>query len=198
MWWLFTLGLFGVLGIADRILKNLKKKAFKERKRWENEHKKVEKEILNYEKKIQDKIRKAQSRANFEQLTQLHFESMKVANHAYRLLKDARTALDAIGEAIKTAGIEKNRLIAEKRATHNAHERTQIEQEISALIDLREKLFPDKDELKAQRNHFNNRVKDFNANTRTLKLTIRDKCGNRGRDWYQRLEARTASRRRSG
>lgn len=198
MWWLLSLGLFGVLGIADRILKTLKQRAFKERKRWEKEHKKVEKEILNYEKKIQNKIRKAQSRANFEQLTQLHFESMKVANHAYQLLRDARTALDAIGDAIKTAGTEKNRLIAEKRTARSIHEKTQIEQEISALIDLREKLFPDKDELKSQRNQFNSRVKDFNANTRTLKLTIRDRCGNRGWDWYQRLEARTASRRSNG
>jgi uncharacterized membrane-anchored protein YhcB (DUF1043 family) len=194
MWWLLSLFGFGVLGIANGILKRLKQNALKQRQRWEKEHKKIENEISNYERKIQNKIHKVRSAADFQQLTQLHFESMKIANHAYSLLSDARIALDEIGKAIKESGSEKNRLIAEKRSTYDSNRKVQLEKEINALTELRGALFPDKDKLKLERDHFKSCVTEFNANTRALKLTIRDRCGARGLDWYQRLEARTAAR----
>jgi len=191
IWWLAAAFTLGVLGVANAILKRLQQTATVERKRWQNEYQQLENELLHYERQIQQKIRQAQHTVDFHQLTQLHYESMKVANRAYMLLADARVALDALGIAIRDAGREKNRLIAEKRQAWNPFRKQQLEQEIVALIELRTQLFPDKDQLKAQRDRFHTEVKRLNAQTHALKIAIRDRCGPQGQDWYERLEKRT-------
>jgi CspA family cold shock protein len=191
IWWLVVAAIGGVLGIANAILNRLRQTAAVERQRWRNEYQQLEREVVRYEQQIAQKVREAQYTVDFHQLTQLHYESMKTADHAYRLLSDARVALDAIGVAIRDAGREKNRLIAEKRRTFSPFKKSQLEQEISALIELRRQLFPDKDQLKAQRNRFHEQVKRLNAQTHALKNAIRDRCGPQGQDWYRRSEERT-------
>lgn len=193
-WYIASAVVVGTIGIANGILNHLRQKASNERQRWQNEYQKVQRDVTDFDQRIQQKIREAQYAVNFEQLTQLHFESMKVADHAYRLLSDARKSLEAIGGAIKDAGEEKNRLFAEKKNTNNYQRRVQLEQEISALIELRNQLFPDKDQLKIERDKFQEQVTQFNAKTHALKIAIRDKCGERGQDWYRRLEERTTRR----
>lgn len=194
IWWLVAAAVVGVIGVANGILNRLRNTASAERQRWHNEYQKVERTIVYYDQQIQQKIREAQYTVDFHQLTQLHFESMKTADHAYQLLSDSRKALDAIGDAIKSAKDEKDRLIAEKHGTRDYYRRSQLEQEISALISLRTQLFPDKDQLKAQRDHFHTQVKNLNAHTHDLKIAIRDRCGEKGQDWYLRLEDRTTRR----
>jgi len=180
-WWLIA---NGIIGIADVILNHLQATAAQERQRWENEYKVVETQI-------QQKLQEDQYTVDFQVLTNLHFESMKIAGHAHGLLEDSRIALKAIGEAIVETAKEKNRLIAEKRSiSFNQSRANALEQEINALIGLNNHLIPDKDQIKIQRDHFESQVTEFNSRTHTLKLAIRDRCGEKGQDWYKRLEAR--------
>lgn len=194
IWWLVA-GALGVLGIANAILNRLKNTAAKERQRWNNEYKAVERKIKQYDYEIQQKVHAAQNTVDFHLLTNLHFESLKVADHAYSLLQDSRVSLDAIGQAIVETAKEKNKLISQKRNTWNPFKASEIEQEIAALVDLNRQLYSDKDQLKAQRDHFYAQVKNFNARTHGLKLAIRDRCGVQGREWYKRLEDRTVVKR---
>lgn len=195
IWWLIVGIIGGVIGVANAILNRLRNTAAKQRQRWANEYQAVERQIQQYDRQIQYKLQEAQYTVDFHVLTNLHFESMKIADHAYELLKDSRVALDAIGNAIVEAAKEKNRLIAEKRSLPSYSSRKpQLEQEIGALVELGNQLYPDKDQLKTQRDHFHNQVAQFNARTHTLKLAIRDRCGERGQDWFRRLEARTSIR----
>ena len=183
-WWLIVNGIMG--GVADVILNHLQSTAAKERQRWENEYKVVETQI-------QQKLQEDQYTVDFQVLANWYFESMKIADHAHGLLEDSRIALKAIGEAIVETAKEKNRLIAEKRSIFFDQSRANaLEQEISALIDLNNHLIPDKDQIKSQRDHFHSQVQEFNSRTHTLKLAIRDRCGEKGQDWYNRLEARTS------
>ncbi|GAB1472085.1 hypothetical protein MASR2M66_29630 [Chloroflexota bacterium] len=191
IWWLVA-GVIGVIGIAHKVLSDLRSTASKERQRWENEHQVVEKQVEKYDQQIQVQIQKAQEIVDFHVLANLHFESMKIADHAYELLKDSRVALDAIGNAIVAAGKAKRVLIFEKRISYSIFRKMELEQEISALVNLSDHLFPDKNRLKAQRDHFYTQVQEFNAKTHSLKLAIRDRCGEQGKDWYNRLEARTS------
>lgn len=190
IWWLIAVGI-GVIGIANKVLGNLRTTASKERQRWENEHRVVEAQVKQYDKQIQVQLRDAQDIVDFHVLTNLHYESMKIADHAYSLLKDSRVALNAIGNAIVETGKEKSRLISEKGMS-SYYRKQELEQEISALVDLSNHLFPDKNQLKAQRDSFYNQVQEFNARTHSLKLAIRDRCGDKGEDWYRRLLARTS------
>lgn len=191
IWWLIAGVIGGVIGVANAILKRLRNTAAKERQRWATEYQVVERQVQQYDQQIQRKLQEAQYTLDFQVLTNLHFESMKIADHAYGLLKDSRIALDAIGDAIVETAKEKNRLIAEKRSIFfNPGRARALEQEISALVDLNHHLIPDKDQIKAQRDNFYHQVKQFNSRTHTLKLAIRDRCGEKGRDWYNRLETR--------
>ncbi len=194
IWWLIAAAI-GVLGIANGILMRLRRTAGTERQRWHNEYAQLEREMDHYEQQIRERVAQAQWTVDFTLLTQLHHESMRAADHAHRLLSDARVALDAIGAAIHDAGTEKDRLIAEKRRTLNPFKSSQMEQEIAALIELRGQLFPDKDALKGQRDRFYEQVKRLNAQTHQLKTAICDRCGPQGRDWHARLEARSERRR---
>lgn len=196
VWWLAIALSLGALGIANAILRRLRETASVERERWEREYEELERKVIHYEEQIRQKIQAARDTVDFHILTQLHYESIQTANLAYGLLKDARVALDAIGVAIRDAGTEKTRLIAEKQRTRNPSRHADLEKEINALIELRNHLFPDKDTLKAQRDRFHGHVKRLNAQTSALKLAIRDRCGARGVDWYNRLEERTDRRRK--
>lgn len=194
MWLLTAVAVVGAVGVTSRILKKLNDSAGKQRQRWQSEYKKTQQEVQYYNQQIQRKVQEAQWTVDFHQLTQLHFNSMKTADHAYSLLADARKCLDEIGLAIRDAGKEKNRLIAQKKNTYDYQTKHNLQQEIDMLVQLRNHLFPDKDQLKLERDEFQRQVKEFNAKTHNLKLTIRDRCGERGLDWYQRLEGRTQRR----
>jgi len=194
IWWIVA-AVIGAIGVANGILNRLRNKAAKERQRWAEQHQKVQQQIQYYNKQIEQKIRVSQGIVDFHILTNLHFESMKVADHAYNLLTDSRIALNAIGEAIVETAKEKNIMISKKRSSWLISKQQQYEQEIVALKQLRDHLTTDKNELKKQRDLFQLQVTKFNARTHSLKIAIRDRCGSKGQDWYNRLESRTNARR---
>lgn len=187
----------GVLGIAAAILAELQRAAAEERHYWYNVHAKAEDEISRLRRQVEQELRRAQQRqADFQRLTQLHFESAQAADRAYDLLRKAQTSLDALNQAIRKARVERDRLIAEKRQAQSHDEKARYEQEIGALQELRRQLFPDKDQLKAERDALLGQVRRLNAQTHSLKTTIRDRCGTHGQDWHKRLVTRTDRRRR--
>jgi len=195
IWWLVA-AFIGAIGVANGILNRLKTKAAKERKRWADQHQSVQRQINSYDQQINQKIRVAQGIADFHTLTNLHFESMKIADHAYKLLTDSRTALNAIGEAIVETAKEKDAMISKKRGSWGYYNKEKYEQEIVALKQLRDHLTSDKNELKRQRDQFYEQVKTFNSRTHSLKIVIKDRCGVKGKDWYTRLEARSMARKK--
>lgn len=194
IWWIVA-AVIGAIGVANGILNRLRNKAANERQRWAEQHQKVQQQIQYYNTQIEQKIRLAQGIVDFNTLTKLHFESMKVADHAYHLLTDSRVALNAIGEAIVETAKEKSAMITKKRSSWQISKQQQYEQEIVALKQLRDHLTADKNELKKQRDDFFQQVSTFNARTHSLKIAIRDRCGTKGQDWYYRLESRTDARR---
>ena len=55
---------------------------------------------------------------------------------------------------------------------------------------MRRSLFEDKELVSSQKEKFYIEVKRLNQQTSELKNFIRYRCGNRGIEWYQRLEMR--------
>lgn len=192
MWWVAIPVAVGAWGLW----KHFDDSAKAARVRWQNEHRNVKKTIKEHQRNIKQNIEKAQKSYNFHLLTDLHFSSMKVANHAYSLLNDSKTTLDAMGKMLVDAKKKRNELYKEKKNTQDKNRKKDIQKEIQLINDLRSQIFPDKDNVKQQRKDMLEEVKKLNHQTRNLKLAIRDRCGSKGRDWYNRLEARTQARRR--
>ena len=67
--------------------------------------------------------------------------------------------------------------------------------EIRSLNDFIGKVLEDKKTMESQRDGLLAEVKRLNAQTAELKAAIRDRCGEKGRDWHQRLEQRAQANR---
>lgn len=183
-----------LFGAGLWIYNELQEQAGAERERWYTKREEVQRSIEWHEEEIRNHLSSARHSYDFKVLVDMHFSCMKVADQAYSLLKDAIVSLEKIGEAITKTKEQRELLFERKKASTNSGEKAEIQQEISSIQELRLKLFNDKDEIKRQRDDFLLKVKDLNSKTHDLKISIRDRTGFKGQDWYARLEARKASR----
>ncbi len=183
-----------LIGAGVWIYNELQDQAGAERERWRSKREEVQRSIEWHEAQIRDHLSRARESYDFKVLVDMHFSCMKVADQAYSLLKDAITSLEKIGEAIAKTKEQRDLLFDKKKASNNKEDRDEIQQEISSIQDLRSKLFADKVEIKKQRDEFLSKVKDLNSKTHDLKISIRDRTGSKGQEWYARLEMRKALR----
>lgn len=194
MWWLIPIG----IGLAvAAILGSVKSEERQARARWAEKYVEVERTVAQHRANIEQHLALARQSYEFHLLTDLHFSSHRVADEAYRLLSDARTALDTVGRLLVASREKKEELKAQLDGCSHPHERRPIFAEIDAVNDFRKPVFDDKDRLKNERDSLLQEVRHLNAQTAELKLAIRDRCGEKGRDWYERLEERNRVRRLS-
>ncbi|MAY13739.1 MAG: hypothetical protein CMI06_00205 [Oceanospirillaceae bacterium] len=184
-----------LVGAGVWIYNELQDQSSAERERWRSKRDEVQRSIEWHEEQIENHLDDARNSYDFKVLIDMHYSCVKVADQAYSLLKDARTSLDKIGEAIVKTKEQRDLLFSRIKEAKSKAERTEIQEEITSIQELRSKLFEDKDEIKNQRDEFQYRVKELNSKTHMLKISIKERTGSRGIDWYERLEARKAQRR---
>ena len=194
MWWLAIPIAAGAVAAIWGIFNQDARDA---RTRWESEKDRLQQEVERHRQNIEQNLAKAETSYSFQLLQDLHYSSVRVADHAYSALRDAFKSLDTMGLMLVEAKTKRGEAYARLRSASGHSERHQIQQEIELINDLRATVFPDKDAVKAQKNSLLAEVKRLNEQTRKLKVAIRDRCGAKGRDWFNRLEARTARRRGS-
>jgi len=190
-----VIGALVLVGAGVWIYNELQEQSSAERERWRSKRDEVQRSIEWHEEQIESHLDEARQSYDFKVLIDMHFSCVKVADQAYLLLQDARTSLNKIGEALVKTKEQRELLFNKKKEAKSKTERTEIQNEISSIQELRKKLFDDKDEIKLQRDEFQSRVKYLNGKTHTLKMSIKDRTGNRGAEWYERLEERKAKRR---
>ena len=163
------------------------------RSRWERDRKSVEKTLKEHRKHLAKHLAEAQDRADFVLLVDVHFSSHRVGDAAYKLLDDARISLRAMNSMLRD--IDENGVALERSMRRmGPTQRTQLAAEIASLVQMYDAIVPDRDAVVAQAGALRDDVAGMNAQTRELKLAIRDRCGSRGRDWFDRLEERTRQR----
>jgi LPS O-antigen subunit length determinant protein (WzzB/FepE family) len=165
------------------------------RQSWHTKRAEVVKSLEEHRRIIELHISQAQESYDFSFLCDLHFSSHKVADSAYSLLVDARTSLGSISSILDMASVKKNEI---KDQLNNARgdQRKELLSEIRSLNEFKTKVIEDHKTIKAQKDALYNEVVRLNNQTRNLKEAIRDRCGEKGRDWYTRLEQRKTERRR--
>ena len=166
------------------------------RRRWERKREEVEKTLEEHQANIQEHIKQAQSSYDFHLLTNLHYSSVKVADSAYKLLGDARDSIRGINTMLMNAKKHKLELEAQlqiAKQNKNKEEFSKIISELKQVNEMRRSLFEDKELVSSQKEKFYIEVKRLNQQTSELKNFIRYRCGNRGIEWYQRLEMRKAA-----
>jgi len=184
------LGGLALVGVGIAIYNEFEEQSSVSRQRWNSKREEVQRSIEWHEEKITDHLGDAKQSYDFKILIDMHFSCVKVADQAYTLLKDARVSLDKIGDALVKTKEQRAILFTKKKESKSKEERIEIQEEIDSIQYLRKKLFNDKDEIKQQRDGFLLKVKDLNSKTHELKISIKERTGFRGLDWYERLEAR--------
>lgn len=191
MFW--VLAPVALVGIAAVIAASLSEDEKKARKRWQSKRAEVEKTVEEHRKNIEKHIDKAQRSYDFSVLVDIHYSSHRVADSAYQLLEDARSSISSISKILDQVTAKKNELKASIDGA-SPDKRRELLAEIRSLNDFKAKVMEDVSTIKQQRDSLFSEVKRLNSQTGSLKEAIRDRCGEKGRDWFRRLEQRSAAR----
>jgi len=195
MWWLAVPAVGAGIVV---VYQWLKREAGESRRRFEDRYESVSREVTDHNKVLKQHLRQAQKSVDFHLLTSVHFSSWKVADTVHSSLRDARKSSACLREAmgnLRQARDEcKTRLDAHPRPTGAARE--EILGEMAGLRDAMIALSEDLRSVHTRVDHLSGQVSTLNMQTRELKEAIRDRCGSRGREWYQALNERAESRRK--
>src|SRR5579872_1076967 len=149
---------------------------------YADEQERVRLHVLRQEQKVAARLALAQRLLDFEELKALHAEARQTADHAYRLMAQARKAEDQLWSSIKQT------YQARDGSGARGAYRAQYTQTANSL-------HQDKDLVHSYLVQYKADVDRLNQNTGRLRDSINANCGAKGREWYRALMARTAARR---
>ncbi len=194
MWWFIPIG----IGVGLKLIYDaVSSEEYEARERWEEKRENLERTIKEHQENIEKHIQEAQNSYDFHFLVDLHYSSSQVANSAYKLLNDARSSFSGMSKMLQKSKEQRTILQKELKKAESCHNKKKIYEiieELKMINDLRKNIFDDREKIKKQKEQFLAEVKRLNNQTRKLKEFIRDRCEDGGREWYDRLEARTKAR----
>lgn len=170
-WWV-KVAIIGIFGIANGFLEALRREVARERQQWEADYNRLEALVLQYQRDISQERRKSKKATDIARLTVLHRSSRQLADQTYQTLEGARRTLDAMGNTIVQIAQSRKELELRKRSAP-FHQKPELEKEIMSLHKLRDEiLIPDKDKVKAQRDHLSAQLRMLNMETGHLRDEI--------------------------
>lgn len=191
MWFLIPVAAVG-LGLAflyDSINESEKKASIE----WKNKRQEVEKTLAEHESNIKEYLRRAKSNLQYRELVDYHYSSFKVADQAYALMKNSEVMLKGVEKLIRNTNKYRSNLsreIDEVKRQRNKPLFDEKVKEFKNIEALRKQQIQDKENLLNEVEGFKKKLNELNIQTSRIKEKIRTECGQKGRDWYARLEAR--------
>ncbi len=191
MWFLIPVAAvaFGLAFLYENVTEEEKRAS----QSWKEKRNELERTIDDHERKIRNYLRSRTERLNYQEMIDYHYSSVQVANAAYKLMKDSQVALLGLNNLIHKTNSHKNNL-QQKIVLAKEENKKQIlgeyVKEINIIRALRTQQFEERDVLKQQTIEFSKKLRELNIQTSGIKEKIRISCGQRGRDWYDRLENR--------
>ena len=155
---------------------------------WENKRQEAQKTLEEHQSFIDENLAKAENSYDFHYLTEIHYSSMMVGNEAYSLLKDARKTLNGINQLLTKSVKHKKNLQAQIDIKETQNKKD-LKEELTALNKMRKGLFNEKELINKEQEGMLEQVRRLNKGTGTLKLHIKNHCGNKGDNWYNKIEA---------
>lgn len=132
---------------------------------------------------------------DFNLLVELHYQSCKQGDLAYKGKQAVRRTIDGYYTGVRQIKEKQQKLYIEmKNGTKTYAQRAEIAEQLAGLKDLKSHLYLSIDNAKKEQEKFLSNVMAFNAETHDLKIFIRNNCGRGGEVWYERLEERRVYR----
>ncbi len=191
MWFLIPAAGIAVIAILA-LASDSEKQA---RKAWGENFASAQRSVEEHRLNIERKISAADAAYDFHFLNDLYHSSFRVADHAYALLEDARESLSGMKRMIDASKLKRLELKKKFNQGMSKNEYAQNISDLNELRDLQFNLQKDFNLVLEQKRSLAEEVSHFNQQTMRLKEAIRDRCGERGRRWYQASIDRANARR---
>lgn len=191
MWFLIPVAAVAV-GLAflyDSVTEEEKRAA----QSWKEKRNDLERSIEEHERNIRNYLNSCSQILNYHEMTNYHYSSVQVANAAHKLMTDSKATVQGLNNLISKTNSHRKQLQKEiELAKQEGNKQIVSEKikEIKIVNTLRKQQFDDRDILKQQTEDFHKKLKELNIQTSQIKEKIRVSCGEKGRDWYNRLEMR--------
>lgn len=122
----------------------------------------------------------------------LHHNSVLTANEAFALYDAQKQMLTMLNQRIH-GFVQQIIALKKQRDVAKGAEKAEIRQQLNVVRGFLQEAKLERANMKQQKETLLFELREINKKTRELKLYIRDNCGKKGRDWYQRgLERRSA------
>jgi len=138
-WVLAPVALVGVVAAIAAAVSDNENEA---RRRCQAKYTEVERTVEEHCENIEQHIQAAQTSYDFAFLVDLHYSSMRVADSAYSLLKDARSSITSMSNILEEVSEKKNELKAEM-ATASRAEKATLLQEVRSLNKFKSSVLQD-------------------------------------------------------
>jgi hypothetical protein len=165
------------------------------RKTWGENFAAAQRSVEEHRLNIERQISGADASYDFHFLNDLYHSSFRVADHAYALLENARDSLSGLKRMINATELKRRELKEKFNERMSRTDYSKIISELNELRDLQFGLQHDFNLVLDQKRSLAEEVSYFNQQTMHLKEAIRDRCGERGRQWYQASVERANARR---
>lgn len=191
MWFLIPAAGLVIAGIVALV----SKEESDARQNWETKYEGSKREVEDLSINIDRHLRESRSILDFYELNNFYYASFRSADSAYKLLTDSKISLNSIKRMLDATN-SKRFEIKEKLATmHYSDAKLALIAELRELTDFKHKIQEDFNKVREQKRLLSNEVTRLNQQTENLKIAMRDRCGQKGREWHNNLVQRISSRR---
>ncbi|WP_180009344.1 MULTISPECIES: hypothetical protein [unclassified Acinetobacter] len=160
---------------------------------WQRKRQEVERTLDDHNRNIRNYLESNRSIYEYHKMVDYHYSSVQIANVAYDLMNNSKTSLRGINNLITKTNKHRSDLQKQiEAAKEEGNKNVLFEkiEEIKVVNAIRKTQFEERDTIKKQTEEFYQKVKELNNQTSNIKNKIKLNCGQKGRDWYERLEMR--------
>lgn len=160
---------------------------------WKKKRQEVERTLDEHNRNIRNYLESNRSMYEYHEMVDYHYSSVQIANVAYDLMNNSKASFRGINNLITKTN--KHRKDLQKQievAKIEGNKKVLFEkiEEIKVVNAIRKTQFEEREAIKMQTEDFYEKVKELNIQTSDIKNKIKLNCGQKGHDWYERLEMR--------
>lgn len=190
MWFLIPVAGLVIAGIVA--LSSEKEK--EARTNWSNNYENTKEEVERLRRDIERELQSKKQLHDFYVLNELYYSSFRFADNSYKLLNDSKTSLNSIKKMLNATNAKRYEIKKELDGDLSRDLKKDKIGELRNLTEFRNGLEKDFEAVNIQKQELSQKLKGLNSQTHDLKSLMATRCGNKGKEWYENLQDRIASR----
>lgn len=189
MYLVFGIAVASVAAVAYAWLSNEEQSAINS---YHSSSRRLTREVAERQGQLNSYKQTNRATQDFYRHIELHYNSVITANDCYKFYDVQKQMLTMLSSRIEIL-IKQIIELKKQRDEAIGSVKVQIREQLNSVRESLNQAKHERSNIKQQKVTLLSELRDINHKTRELKLYLRDHCGQKGRDWYQRrLERRSA------